>query len=214
MTRKALRRLFPLGPPLVVNPLVGTGPGDDACADARTALSPPQISRTTRHPFTHAAEGSPPMKSYRDFHRRSIEQPEAFWREQAQRIHWETPFERCSSRIRRSPAGLSAAAPICATTRWTGIWPSAAANALIYVSTETGIERRNLRRTERRSEAHGRRDASLGVTRGDGSDLHAEDSRGGVCDARLRAHRRHAFGGVRRLCCAHLAARIDDRNPC
>jgi propionyl-CoA synthetase len=33
------------------------------------------------------------MTTYRDFHRRSIEQPEAFWREQAQRIHWQTPFD-------------------------------------------------------------------------------------------------------------------------
>ncbi|HZZ02604.1 acetyl-coenzyme A synthetase N-terminal domain-containing protein, partial [Paraburkholderia sp.] len=33
------------------------------------------------------------MTSYRDFHRRSIEQPEEFWREQAQRIHWQTPFD-------------------------------------------------------------------------------------------------------------------------
>ena len=33
------------------------------------------------------------MTRYRDFHRRSIENPEAFWRDEARRIHWETPFD-------------------------------------------------------------------------------------------------------------------------
>ena len=33
------------------------------------------------------------MTRYRDFHRRSIENPEAFWREEARRIHWQTPFD-------------------------------------------------------------------------------------------------------------------------
>lgn len=32
------------------------------------------------------------MQKTRDFHRRSIEDRDAFWREQAGRIHWETPF--------------------------------------------------------------------------------------------------------------------------
>ena len=33
------------------------------------------------------------MTRYREFHRRSIETPEDFWRDEARRIHWETPFE-------------------------------------------------------------------------------------------------------------------------
>ncbi|MFP3559943.1 acetyl-coenzyme A synthetase N-terminal domain-containing protein, partial [Paraburkholderia sp. SIMBA_049] len=33
------------------------------------------------------------MTRYRDFHRRSIDNPEAFWRDEARRIHWETPFD-------------------------------------------------------------------------------------------------------------------------
>jgi len=31
---------------------------------------------------------------YADFYRRSIEQPEAFWTEQARHIDWHQPFER------------------------------------------------------------------------------------------------------------------------
>ena len=40
--------------------------------------------------------------------------------------------------------------------------------------------------------------------------LSADDPRGGLCDARLRADRRHAFGGVRRLLAGSLAGRIED----
>ncbi len=32
------------------------------------------------------------MSTYREFHRRSIAEPDAFWREQATLIDWQTPF--------------------------------------------------------------------------------------------------------------------------
>ena len=34
------------------------------------------------------------MTTYREFHRRSIEQREAFWAEEARRIHWHKPFDK------------------------------------------------------------------------------------------------------------------------
>src|SRR3954451_14864393 len=34
------------------------------------------------------------MPSYKDFHRRSIEDREGFWSEQAQLVHWHRPFDR------------------------------------------------------------------------------------------------------------------------
>ena len=34
------------------------------------------------------------MASYRDFHRRSIEDREGFWSEQAKLIHWHKPFAK------------------------------------------------------------------------------------------------------------------------
>ena len=34
------------------------------------------------------------MGAYADFHRRSIEDREAFWTEEAQRIHWHRPFDQ------------------------------------------------------------------------------------------------------------------------
>ncbi len=33
------------------------------------------------------------MNKYTDFHRRSIEQPDAFWAEQAELIDWHKPFD-------------------------------------------------------------------------------------------------------------------------
>ena len=34
------------------------------------------------------------MSSYRDFHRRSIEDRDGFWREQAALVDWSTPFSQ------------------------------------------------------------------------------------------------------------------------
>src|SRR5712692_635702 len=34
------------------------------------------------------------MSSYRAFHRRSIDDREGFWAEQARRVHWEKPFSK------------------------------------------------------------------------------------------------------------------------
>jgi propionyl-CoA synthetase len=44
------------------------------------------------------------MTRYREFHRRSIEAPEDFWRDEARRIHWETPLESAvCALVRRRP---------------------------------------------------------------------------------------------------------------
>ena len=61
------------------------------------------------------------MTNYADFHRRSIEDRDGFWGEQAALIDWQTP-PTAGLRlqpIRRLPDGSSAAPPTCATTRWT-----------------------------------------------------------------------------------------------
>ena len=63
---------------------------------------------------------------YEDFYRRSIEQPEAYWAEEAQRIHWDKPFTRTLDYSRAPFARWSSMAPpIFATTRWIAIWTSA-----------------------------------------------------------------------------------------
>ena len=60
--------------------------------------------------------------NYADFHRRSIDDRDAFWAEQAQLIDWHKPFDQRLrlQTSRRSPSGSSAARPTCATTPSTG----------------------------------------------------------------------------------------------
>jgi hypothetical protein len=59
--------------------------------------------------------------NYADFHRRSLEDRDAFWAEQAQLIDWQAPFTTTATR--RSHAGSSVARPTCATTRSTAMPP-------------------------------------------------------------------------------------------
>ena len=88
--------------------------------------------------------------------------------------------------------------------------------ALIFVSTETDQEKVY---TFRELHAEVQRMAAvlkdLGVQQGrPRADLHADDRRGGVCHAGLRAHRRDPFGGVRRLCVRlRWPSRIEDAAP-
>lgn len=65
--------------------------------------------------------------SYAEFYRRSIEQPEAFWDEQARLIDWHTPYTQVLD-YSRAPFThwYVGEPPTCATTRSTGIWLIAA----------------------------------------------------------------------------------------
>lgn len=57
------------------------------------------------------------MPSYSDFHRRSVDEPEAFWAEQAKLIDWQMPPKRVLDASRRpSSTGSPAAPPTSATT--------------------------------------------------------------------------------------------------
>src|SRR5207245_7185166 len=50
----------------------------------------PRRSGTTKSSTARAC----PMTTYREFHRRSIEDKEGFWAEQAKLVHWEKPPEK------------------------------------------------------------------------------------------------------------------------
>src|SRR3954463_569000 len=83
------------------------------------------------------------MTTYRQFHRRSIEDPENFWAREAMRIHWQTPFERVLDYSRPPFARwfVGGRTNLChnAVDRHAAAHPDRA--ALIAVSTETGSER-------------------------------------------------------------------------
>ena len=87
---------------------------------------------------------SPPMTRYRDFHRRSIEAPEDFWRDEARRIHWETPFDTVLDRSNPPFARwfVGGRTNLCHNAVDRHLAERAQQDALVYVSTETGIERR------------------------------------------------------------------------
>ena len=58
------------------------------------------------------------MTAYADFHRRSIEDRDGFWAEQAHSIEWKSPAQQiCDYSNPPLPAGLWGARPTCATTQ-------------------------------------------------------------------------------------------------
>jgi len=82
------------------------------------------------------------MSKYSDFHRRSIEDRDGFWREQAQLIEWETPFEQVCDYSRAPFAKwfVGGRTNLChnAVDRHAKTRPDQA--ALIWVSTEVDKE--------------------------------------------------------------------------
>ncbi|HEY3598823.1 MAG TPA: propionate--CoA ligase [Paraburkholderia sp.] len=157
------------------------------------------------------------MTRYRDFHRRSIDAPEAFWRDEAQRIHWETPFETVLDRSNPPFARWFAGGRtnLCHNAVDRHLAQRAQQTALIYLSTETGIERRytyaELHAEVNRMAAVMR---SLGVTRGERVLLYLpmipEAAFAMLACARLGAIHSVVFGG---FAAPNLAARIDDAKP-
>jgi propionyl-CoA synthetase len=157
------------------------------------------------------------MPPYREFHRRSIESPEDFWREQANRIHWNTPFDTVLDRSNPPFARwfVGGRTNLCHNAVDRHLAERAQQNALVYVSTETGIERRytyaDLHAEVNRMAAVMR---SLGVKRSDRVLIYLpmipEAVFAMLACARLGAIHSVVFGG---FAAPNLAARIDDAKP-
>jgi len=84
-----------------------------------------------------------PQQSYTDFYRRSIEGRDAFWTEEAQRIDWKQPFQRVCNNdnppfARWFEGGLT---NLCHNAVDRHLTDRPDQNALIFVSTETGVEK-------------------------------------------------------------------------
>jgi len=154
---------------------------------------------------------------YRDFHRRSIEDRDAFWAEQSQLIDWQiAPQEICDySRppfVRWFPGGKT---NLChnAVDRHAARRPNAP--ALIYVSTETNEEKTysfaEIKAEVMRMAAIMR---SLGVQKGDRVLIYmpmiAEAAFAMLACVRIGAIHSVVFGG---FASGSLATRIDDAKP-
>ncbi|MGQ2979097.1 MAG: propionate--CoA ligase [Polaromonas sp.] len=157
------------------------------------------------------------MTSYADFYRRSIDQPDAFWTEQAKLIDWQQPFTRVCNFdnppfVHWFEGGKT---NLChnAVDRHLKDRPDQA--ALIYVSTETGTEKTysftELHREVQRMAASLQ---ALGVVKGDRVLIYmpmvAEAAFAMLACARLGAIHCVVFGG---FASGSLASRIEDATP-
>jgi propionyl-CoA synthetase len=157
------------------------------------------------------------MTTYRDFHRRSIEQPDAFWRDEARRIDWKIPFESVLDRSRLPFARwfVGGQTNLCHNAVDRHLLTRGEQPALIYVSTETGVEHtltyRDLHAEVNRMAASM---LSLGVTRGARVLIYMpmipEAVFAMLACARIGAIHSVVFGG---FAAPSLAARIDDATP-
>ena len=143
---------------------------------------------------------------YEEMYKRSVSDPEGFWAEHGKRIDWFKPFSKVKNTsfdaknvsIKWFEDGVTNVAHNCIDRHlpkranqtaiiWEGDDPSKSAHiTYAELARRVGLFANVLkspRRQERRS----------------GHNLPAHDSRGGLRDARLRAHWRDPFGRVRRL---------------
>ncbi len=135
--------------------------------------------------------------------RRSVDEPEAFWGEQARLIDWQTPPQRILDQsnppFRRWFVGGTT--NLCHNAVDRHLDARGDQLAIVAVSTETGITREiSYRELHREVNAFAAILVELGVVKGDACrHLHAQHRRGGVRHARLRADRRDPFRRLRRL---------------
>lgn len=158
-----------------------------------------------------------PAETYKAFYQRSIDQPDAFWAEQAQLIDWHKPFDRVCNYdkppfVHWYEGGQT---NLCHNAVDRHLKERADQAALIYVSSETGQEK-----THTFAELHvevQRMAASLkalGVQKGDRVLIYmpmiAEAAFAMLACARIGAIHCVVFGG---FASGSLASRIDDATP-
>jgi propionyl-CoA synthetase len=155
--------------------------------------------------------------SYADFHRRSIEDRDAFWTEQARLIDWQTPFTQVCDYSNPPFARwfVGGTTNLCHNAVDRHVAARGDQNALIFVSTETNEERvysfRELRSEVQRMAATLQ---SLGVKKGDRVLVYMpmipEAAFAMLACTRIGALHSVVFGGFASV---SLASRIDDAEP-
>src|SRR5437868_12294960 len=157
------------------------------------------------------------MTTYREFHRRSLADRDAFWREQAALIHWQRAFKQVLDYSRPPFARwfVGGETNLCHNAIDRHLAARAEQKALVWISTEVN-ETRSF--TYRELHAEVNRTAAmmqaLGVKRGDRVIIYMpmvpEAAFAILACARLGAIHSVVFGGFAAL---SLAARIDDAKP-
>jgi propionyl-CoA synthetase len=157
------------------------------------------------------------MTTYREFHRRSIEDREGFWAEQARLIHWHKPFGKVLDYSRPPFVRwfVGGETNLCHNALDRHLAARADQPALVWISTEVNQSRsftyRQLSAEVNRVAAMMR---SLGVRKGDRVIVYMpmipEATFAILACARLGAIHSVVFGG---FAAASLAARIDDARP-
>jgi propionyl-CoA synthetase len=157
------------------------------------------------------------MADYKDFHRRSIEDREGFWSEQAKLVHWEKPFAKVLDYSRPPFAKwfVGGETNLCYNAIDRHLAARAGQKALVWISTEVNAEKsytyRELHGEVQRVAAMMR---SLGVGKGDRVIIYMpmipEACFAILACARIGAIHSVVFGG---FAAASLAARIDDARP-
>ncbi len=156
-------------------------------------------------------------QSYEDFHRRSVDAPEAFWAEQARLIDWHQPHSAVLDYSRPPFARwfVGGTTNLCHNAVDRHLSKRAHQSALIYVSTETGIERTytygELHRAVNEAAATIQ---ALGVSRGERVLIYMpmvpEAVIAMLACVRIGAIHSVVFGG---FASNSLASRIDDATP-
>ncbi len=154
------------------------------------------------------------VESYRDFYRRSIDQPDAFWAEQARLVDWHRPFERVLDYSRPPFARwfVGGQTNLCHNAVDRHLSTRADQRALIWISTEVDQQKSY---TFRELHAEVNRFAAvlqdLGVRKGDRVLIYMpmipEAVFAMLATVRIGAIHSVVFGG---FASASLAARIDD----
>ncbi|MBZ0145858.1 MAG: AMP-binding protein, partial [Rhodocyclaceae bacterium] len=154
---------------------------------------------------------------YQEFHRRSIEDRDAFWREQAALVDWHKPFGQVLDYARPPFAKWFVGGEInlCYNAVDRHLKDRANQPALIYISTETG-EQKTYTYAELHAEVQRMAAVlqSLGVGKGDRVLIYmpmiAEALFAMLATVRIGAIHSVVFGG---FAASSLATRIDDAQP-
>jgi len=157
------------------------------------------------------------MSAYKDFYRRSIDQRDAFWAEEARFVHWHKPFSRVLDYSRPPFAKwfVGGETNLCYNAVDRHIGARGDQDALIWISTEVDQTRKfTYKELLKQINTVAAMMQSLGVKRGDRVIIYMpmipEACFAILACARIGAIHSVVFGG---FAAASLAARIDDARP-